>query len=162
MVSVIKGLRYINWLVIIIIVLMSCKSIDTYEVNCPIPNHSWNSTFAVNGSFIISDTVSLYNMYVVLRHTDAYKYNNIWMNIGLQYPQEAMKYKKVNLSLGNDLSGWEGTGVDDIWYVKKRLNKQPFQFQKSGKYQYSVSNMMRDDPLLHVMSVGVSIEKASH
>ena len=162
MVSVTKVLRNIISMFTVVVFLMCCKSIDTYELNCPIPNHAWNSTFIVKGSFMISDTTSLYNMYVVLRHTDAYKYNNIWMNIGLQYPQENMKYKKVNLSLGSDQSGWEGTGVDDIWHVKKRLNKQPFKFQKSGQFRYSISNIMRDDPLLHVMSVGVCVEKSSN
>lgn len=141
--------------------LCCCNSIDSFEINKTIPHQAWSSQLSAKGAFVITDTVSEYNMYVLLRHTDAYKYNNVWLNIGLQYPGEKMNFKKVNLLLGNDQSGWEGIGMDDIWYVKKKLNIAPFTFQQKGTYYFSISNIMRDDPLLHVMSVGISVEKSS-
>ncbi len=141
--------------------LFCCNAIEIFEINKTIPGHAWKSDVDVKGSFTVKDTVSKYDMYVLLRHTDAYKYNNIWLNIGLQYPGEKMEYKQVNLTLGNDRNGWEGTGMDDIWYVKKKLNKTPFSFQQAGQYYFSISNIMRDDPLLHVMSVGLSVQKSA-
>ncbi len=142
--------------------LLCCNSIEIFEINKTIPHQAWSSNFSAEGNFTITDSISKYDMYVLLRHTDAYKYNNIWLNIGLQYPGDTMQFKKVNLILGNDRTGWEGTGMDDIWIVKKKLNKLSFSFQQKGKYRFSISNIMRDDPLLHVMSVGLGIEKASH
>jgi gliding motility-associated lipoprotein GldH len=141
--------------------LFCCQSIDTFEINKTIPGHSWKSDFEVKGFFTVKDTVSKYDMYVLLRHTDAYRYNNIWLNIGLQYPGEKIEYKKINLSLGNDRNGWEGSGINDIWYVKKKLNKLPFALEHAGNYHFSISNIMRDDPLEHVMSVGLSVEKST-
>ena len=93
---------------------ISCCQIDVYEKHTVIPRQSWNSKFTATGNFNIADTVSSYYLFIVLRHTDAYNFNNIWLNVGLQAPGDTMYTQKVNLSLGSDANGWEGTGTSDI------------------------------------------------
>lgn len=139
--------------------ISSCTQADIFEKNTAIPEYEWQPGFTVKGDFIISDTVSAYSMYLVLRHTDAYKYNNIWLNIGLQPPGDSLHVQKVNLALGDDAHGWEGSGMNDIWEVRKLLNGAPRRFKQPGKYSFHISQIMRDDPLQHVMSVGLRIEK---
>ena len=94
-----------------------------------------------------------------MRHTDAYKYNNIWLNIGLQPPGDSLITQKVNLTLGDDANGWEGTGMNDIWEVRKLLNGQPRRFKKAGNYYFTISQIMRDNPLEHIMNAGLRLEK---
>jgi gliding motility-associated lipoprotein GldH len=136
--------------------------LEVYEKDSPIPNYEWQTDFAVKGSFVIADTVSSYNIYLVLRHNDAYKYNNIWVNVGLQPPGDSVSSQKVNLKLGEDATGWEGTGMNDIWEVRKILNTQPVRFKRSGIYQFQLTQIMRDNPLRSVMSAGFRVEKQSH
>jgi len=142
------------------LLLASCKQVNVYEKNTPIPHYKWQQHFAANGTFLIRDTLSAYNIYVVLRHTDAYQYNNIWLNIGLQAPGDTMFFQQVNLTLANDASGWEGTGMNDIWEVRKLLNGQPRRFIKNGEYKFSITQIMRDDPLPGIMSAGLRVQKA--
>ena len=151
-----------NFLLAIIFCLQlsSCKQLAVYEKDTAIPKYEWQSNFLVRGSFIISDTLSDYNLYVVLRHTDAYKYNNIWLNIGRQFPSDSFQYQKVNISLGEDASGWKGSGMNDIWEVRTLLTEKPWHL-KQGVYNFSVSQIMRDNPLLHIMSVGMRVEKTA-
>ena len=137
----------------------SCKQIDIFEKNTVIPNYEWKSNFIVSGSFNITDTISAYSIYLVLRHTDAYKYNNIWLNIGLQPPGDSLIKQKVDLKLGDDANGWEGTGMNDIWELRKLLNGEPRRFKKAGEYKFTIAQVMRDEPLLNVMSAGLRIEK---
>jgi gliding motility-associated lipoprotein GldH len=139
--------------------ISSCTQIDIFEKNTEIPKYEWRTDFSATGEFLISDTVDKYNIYLVLRHTDAYQYNNIWLNIGLQPPADSMHIQKINLKLGNDLNGWDGAGMNDIWEVRKLLNGEPTRFKRSGRYRFGISQIMRDNPLLHVMSVGLRIEK---
>ena len=146
-------------LIVAVIFFFSCKQLDLFEKNNPIPNHSWSSRYSSNAQFLITDTNAVYNIFIILRHTDAYKYNNIWLNIGIKVPKDTMQFKKINLVLGDDSKGWDGTGMGDIWYVKRRINNQPYKFKKSGVYEFSIFNIMRDDPLLEIMSVGISVEK---
>lgn len=137
----------------------SCTQIDVFEKDTAIPSYEWKQSFTAKGDFIITDTVTPFSIYLVLRHTDAYKYNNIWLNVGLQPPGDTMHIQKVNLVLGDDANGWEGSGMNDIWEVRKLLNGDARRFKQPGRYSFSISQIMRDNPLLHVMSVGLRIEK---
>lgn len=145
---------------ILISFLNSCKEIDLYEKNIPIPNMQWNNTYKATGSFLIKDTNSSYNVLLVLRHTDAYPYNNIWLNVGLQAPGDTgLQYQKINLSLGNDANGWQGVGMNDIWEVRKLISGVPKRFIRGGQYNFSIAQLMRDNPLLNVISIGLNIQK---
>lgn len=146
-------------MLIFFVLFTSCKQIDVFEKNTSIPKYEWQSNFAATGNFIISDTLSEYNISLVLRHTDAYKYNNIWLEIGLQAPGDSLYKQKVDLKLGDDANGWEGTGMNDIWEVRKLLNGKPRRFKQPGNYNFSISQIMRDNPLPNVITVGLRVEK---
>ncbi len=147
--------------IIILMGVASCRQIDVFEKNVPIPDANWFTSNPVTGSFIITDTVSAYNIYVILRHNDAYVYNNIWLKAGLQSPGDTMYSNRLNLVLGSDASGWEGTGMDNIWEVRKLLTPQPRRFKKAGTYQFSIAQIMRDNPLPNIMSAGMRLEKVA-
>lgn len=140
-------------------ILISCKQVDVFEQNSVIPSGKWMRNAPVKGTFEITDTQSVYNIYIVLRHTDAYAYNNIWLNIGLKSPGGEMNYQKVDLTLGNDREGWEGTGMNDIREVRKLISGRPRQFIKPGAYTFEIGQIMRNDPLLHVLNAGLRVEK---
>ncbi len=144
----------------ILLMFTGCSQVELYEKNTAIPAYKWDYNFAAKGNFNITDTVSAYNIYIVLRHTDSYAYNNIWLQVGLQAPGDTMYYQKVELSLGSDAGGWEGTGMNDIWEVRKPLTDKPRRFKKPGNYNFSISQVMRDNPLPHVMSAGLRLQKA--
>ena len=148
-------------ILILSIAFISCREIDLFEKNVAVPNMQWFNNYNATGSFIIKDTTSTYNVLIVLRHTDAYLYNNIWLNVGLQAPGDAgLKYQKINLKLGNDAKGWEGIGMNDIWEVRKLISGIPKKFIKPGTYNFSIAQLMRDNPLQHIISVGLSVQKA--
>lgn len=134
----------------------SCTQTNVFENNTPIPGYAWKNNFAVKGSFNISDTAAPYKTYIVLRHTDAYKYSNIWLNMGLQAPGDSMRYSKINIELGTDAGGWMGTGMNDIWELRQLVI---LPLKKAGVYNYSITQIMRDDPLPAVMSAGLRVEK---
>lgn len=136
-----------------------CKTMDLYEKHIPIPAHEWKRETLLKGSFLISDTSSEYQLFLVLRHTDAYTYNNIWLNMGLQSPEDTMFVQKLNLVLGDDAEGWFGVGMNDIWEVRRPITNRPRKFVKQGTYNYSIAQIMRDNPLKQVMSAGIRVEK---
>jgi gliding motility-associated lipoprotein GldH len=140
-----------------LLLLTSCGQTDVFEKNTSIPSYKWSGGFEATGSFIIKDTGIVHTAYIVLRHTDAYKYSNIWLNFGLQLPGDSMRHTKVNIELGTDAGGWMGSGMDDIWEMRQLIN---LPFNKPGTYKYSISQLMRDEPLQHIMSAGLRIEKA--
>jgi gliding motility-associated lipoprotein GldH len=110
-------------------------------------------------TFNISDTTAHYNIFIVLRHTDAYKYNNIWLNLGTQMPADILKNQNIDLTLGTDSKGWEGNGMDDIFEVRKIITPGPISFKKPGNYIFTIGQIMRENPLKHILNVGLRVEK---
>ena len=153
--------RFIILLSLFVCSFFSCRQINVYEFNTNIPKQQWNHNFSAKGSFKIADTSATYNLYLVLRHLDAYKYENIWLNVGLSGSGDSLYMQKLNLTLAKDANGWEGSGMNDIWEVRKLLNGQPRKFIKAGVYQFSINQIMRDNPLPGILSAGLRVEKAS-
>lgn len=142
--------------------LLSCHPVDLYERTTVIPGHSWKSSFKPSFDFTIQDTAAAYNVFLVLRHSDKYDFNNIYVNIGAKQPgTDSAQKVRYDLRLGSDAEGWLGTGMDDIYEHRILLTPkdQRFYFRKPGTYTFTVEQLMREDPLLHVLNVGIRIEK---
>jgi gliding motility-associated lipoprotein GldH len=153
-------LKFISMVLICsVICVISCSKIDVFEKNVSIPKLSWQYNFRPQFDFTITDTSSSYNLYLVIRHTDAYRYNNIWLNVGIQPPGDTLNYKRLDVLLGTDANGWYGSGLDDIWEYRKLITNGPYQFKKKGDYKISLAQIMREDPLNNIMSVGLRVEK---
>lgn len=145
---------------VIAIIAGSCSlPVGVFEKNVTIPAHAWSSNFKPAVSFEMKDTVSLYRMFVVLRHSDAYRYKNIWMNVSVQSPGDSARINRINLTLANDEKGWLGKGMDDIFEHRILLENVPRRFTKAGTYNFMLQQIMREDPLEHVMNVGIRLEK---
>jgi gliding motility-associated lipoprotein GldH len=137
-------------LIVNCILLSSCNQLETFEKNTSIPNYQWNSNFK-------TDTAATYKAYIALRHTDAYKYNNIWLNVGIAEPGDSLHFRKVDMQLGTDAAGWAGSGMNDIWEIRQLLMIK--RFTKTGTYKFAITQIMRDNPLPAVMSAGMRLEK---
>ena len=146
-------------ILIIAAALNSCTRTGVFEKNIPIPGHQWESNFQPIIEFDLNDTTSTYRVYIVIRHTNQYKYNNLWVKGSVKEPgSKDWKSQQYDLLLANNEKGWLGTGMDDIF--EHRILIQPeTKFVKPGKYQYSIQQIMRDDPLLHVLNIGLRIEQ---
>jgi len=156
-----KGTRlsFLSVIISVFTLALSCGTIDVFEKNVSIPDHEWSNSFKPEISFEISDTTALYNIYVVLRHTDAYRYNNIWLNVYFQMPDTTVK-QRLDLRLATDEKGWLGSGMDDIYEHRILITRTPQQFRNSGIYRFRLEQIMREEPLQHVMNVGIRVEKA--
>jgi gliding motility-associated lipoprotein GldH len=151
-----KKIILLSWLPVLFI---SCIRINLFEKQSPIPSQQWYYNQVPEFTFHIDDTASLYNIYIVLRHTDLYKYSNIWLRVGSSAPLDSMQYQNINLVLATDAKGWDGTGMDDIFEVRKNISGAPVSFRKSGDYTFSIAQIMRENPLNYVLNVGIRVEK---
>jgi gliding motility-associated lipoprotein GldH len=145
------------------LILSSCETIDLYEKNVAIPGHAWKSSFRPEFHFTITDTTAPYEVYIVLRHDERYAYNNIWLNLYTRFPGDTVQHKvQYELPLANS-EGWIGTeaAMDDLYEHRILITpqNQPVSFRKPGDYVFTIEQIMREDPLEHVLNVGLRIEK---
>ena len=145
-------------LVICCLQLAACNTIGVFEQTIAFNKQEWAGSNKPSFNFTITDTLASYNIYVVLRHTDAYSYNNIWMKCTRKGP-DTTYMQQVDLRLASNGLGWLGTGMDDIWEHRIPITQGPARFRKSGAYTFILEQVMRQDPLLHVLNAGIRVEK---
>jgi gliding motility-associated lipoprotein GldH len=139
-----------------------CTTIDLYEKYVTIPHHSWQSSFKPTLSFRIEDTSAAYQVFFIIRHSEKYNYNNIYINLQTRQPgQDSTTSARFDLTLATQDKGWLGSGMDDIYEHRIPLtpSNEEFYFRKPGEYQFTIEQIMREDPLRQVYNVGLRIEK---
>ena len=100
----------------------------------------------------------LYDIFLVFRHTDAYNYNNIWVNVTTTPPGDAATIQPLDLKLADNQNGWLGSGMDDIFEHRIKITASPVRL-KTGKYNFNLQQIMREEPLQHVLNAGIRVEK---
>lgn len=155
-----------NFLVSLLVALSlpwtACTRPDgMYEKDIPLPSQQWAGTFRPSFTFNISDkdTAYRYNVYIVIRHTDAYNYNNIWIRGSIRQPGDSViRTDRYDLLLATNDRGWLGTGMEDI-YEQRVMIQQSTKFIRPGEYALTLEQVMREDPLKHVLNIGVRVER---
>ena len=140
------------------LLIISCTTVDVFEKNIAIPGHEWRSSFKPEIVFDIKDSIAEYNIFAVVRHSDAYRYKNLWMNVYIEPPGDTIRKQQLDLQLATDDKGWLGSGMDDLYEHRVNITAAPVHL-KAGAYHFRLENIMREDPLEHVMNVGIRVEK---
>jgi gliding motility-associated lipoprotein GldH len=143
----------------IVLGVSSCAKIDLFEKQHSLPSQQWFYADVPGFTFNIKDTTAAYSIYVVIRHNDQYQYNNLWIRLGSKAPGDSTRFQNINLKLASDAKGWDGSAMDDIYEVRKLISPGPVHFKTSGDYFFSLAQIMRENPLKHIFSVGLRIEK---
>lgn len=156
-----------KWKLIVLSICISigfaaCLPANEYEKNVAIPNHIWYKKFKPTYEFEISDTVSTYDMFLTMRHTEAYAFSNIWLNIKTQVPGENnFSTSRTEVPLAQENGKWLAIkSMNEIYEHKMSLTGNgSIHFSKAGKYTIQLEQIMRTDPLKEVMSIGIRLEK---
>ncbi len=144
--------------IIIAAIFTACSTLDVYEKTVSFPQHEWKNTEKPSFTFTIDDTTSAYKVYLILRHEDAYHFNNIWLNVSTQAPKDSVKTQLINVTLADNTKGWLGTGMDDVFDHRALITRTPVKLQK-GNYTFTLQQNMREEPLQYVLNAGIRVEK---
>jgi gliding motility-associated lipoprotein GldH len=157
----IRGVKRSFLFLVFVVGFSGCNwTTGVFEKNLEFNSHEWPSLIKPTITFEITDTVSMYNIYIVLRHTDAYHFNNIYIRAIVKEPGDAQGRTGVyDLQLATNGKGWIGTAMDDI-YDARLLIQPKTRFKKSGIYHMTLEQLMREDPLKNVLSAGLRVERA--
>ena len=146
-----------------VLLLTSCTDIDLFEKHASIPKHEWKADYKPPFTFNIQDTSSVYDVMLILRHNEKYRYNNIWLKLTIQSPGDSAQTIRIEKTLATNKDGWLATAMDDIYdhriSINNELAENNISFKTPGEYTFTLQQDMREDPLLHVMNVGLRVEK---
>lgn len=142
------------------VIFSACTTIGAYENNVAIPEHQWSSSFKPELNFDITDTAAFYNVFIVVRHMNAYEFNNLWIELQRNNGANSLPPQRLNLTLA-DNEGWNGSGMDDIFEHRLPITPEGGIKLKAGNHRFRIGHIMRKDPLPYIMNIGVRIEKVT-
>lgn len=147
--------------IFVVLFLSGCSETGLYEKVYFMKGNAWSIDQRPEFVFDVKDTSSRYQVYFLIRHADAYEYNNIWISLMSRLPGDSISRKeRFDIPLA-DQQKWLGTGMDDIFDHRVLLYREPVKFSKPGQFTIHISHDMRVEPLDHVFNVGLRIEKVN-
>ena len=137
----------------------SCDSGMVYDQYIPTENGMWSWRDAMEFKVDISDTVSMHNIYLQVRHTVEYPMSNLYMFVHVKSPSGQNLKDTINLVLAAPDGKWTGRGNSNIRELMLLYRKQS-KFSIPGTYVFTLEQAMRE-PELPVTDVGVRIERVN-
>lgn len=152
--------RLSPFLVCCSIILLSCDTNTILKDNYDIPDAEWFVKDSPSFSFEITDTNVTYNVFYNVRNTRNYLYHNLYLTHYLTDNKGKVIHQHLDeIILFDPTTGKSsGEGLGDI-YDHKVLAFKDFKFPSKGKYKIKISQYMRQNPLLDIISAGFTIEK---
>lgn len=141
------------------IILLSCDDNKVFEDYIEVESADWKKENIANFSFLISDTISAHNLYLNIRNTGDYPYQNLYMFVKIKGPDGNFNVDTVNCKLADVRGKWLGKGVGDLWDLQIPYIGG-FKFVQTGEYNVSFEQAMRvEDGLKGITDIGLRVEK---
>jgi gliding motility-associated lipoprotein GldH len=144
--------------IVLVLLFTSCDPDMVYDQYKTIENGMWKWNDVGVFKVEMNDTVSLYNVYLQVRHTVDYPLSNLYMFVLVKGPSGQYLRDTVNMVLAEPDGSWTGRGTGKLRELRLLYRKQT-RFTESGTYTFSIEQAMRKSEL-PVTNVGVRIERA--
>lgn len=127
-------------------ILVSCDSNRVFDEYKSVPS-SWHKDEVMSFKVTPPDSTNPYNLFVNLRNTNAYKYNNLFLIVELVYPHGKTMKDTIEYRMADPTGKLLGTGLTDIkenklWY---KGHDDSFIFEEAGEYMINIQHAMREN-----------------
>lgn len=146
----------------VILLLSSCSPSPQFQEYYTLPKSAWETRFKPVFEINIEDTAAAYQLFLLIRHTDAYPFSNIWIGMDSQSPGDSIwAHARVEVPLAAPSGQWLGRGAGELWEQRVSITSpdHPAFFPKKGKYHIRLQHEMRRNPLPEILTVGLRVEK---
>lgn len=143
--------------------LYACTDNDIFFQYKKISSEGWNKDSTVIFNFTISDSTLPYNLYVNIRNTSEYPYQNFWLFIKKSVINTDSTFvviatDTVECYLADKRGKWLGSGAGATYEMPLLIEKNTDFEQKT--YRYELTQGMRNDILHGINDIGLRVEKA--
>lgn len=148
-------LKLISTCVLLLFFLQGCGEQSLVDQNVSVPENNWAYANSLKTTVEIKDAGKPYSVYFKLRHTNNYRYANLYVIMHLK-GEGLEKHTRYQFRLAKASGEWLGKGSGDI-YTGVFPILTVFNFPKAGKYQFEIEQNMRDNPLIGISDIGLLV-----
>ncbi|MDO5978774.1 gliding motility lipoprotein GldH [Flavivirga spongiicola] len=152
------------FLLISSLVFVSCDSNRVFDTYKSVPN-KWHKDSIISFKVSPPDSTNAYNLFVNLRNTSDYKYNNLFLIVEMNFPhgktiKDTLEYRMADPSGKLLGTGFTGVKENKLWY------KEQVVFKEKGDYTVKIQQAMRENGKVNgvielegITDIGFRIEK---
>ncbi|AUP79322.1 gliding motility lipoprotein GldH [Flavivirga eckloniae] len=156
--------KVLLFLLIISLVFISCDSNRVFDTYKSVPN-KWHKDSVVSFKVAPPDSINAYNLFVNLRNTNSYKYNNLFLIVEMNFPHGKTIKDTLEYRMADPSGKLLGTGLTSVkenklWYKERVV------FKEAGDYTVNIQHAMRENGKVNgvielegITDVGFRIEK---
>lgn len=147
----------------LVALLISCNSNTVVSSSKSVEN-SWNKNDVIEFSIPQLDSLHLYNVFIDIRNSNEYKYNNLFLIARIEFPHGKSIVDTLEYKMAKPDGTWLGAGIGSVkenklWY------KEQVRFSEEGIYTLKIEHAARNNGavegvsnLIGITDVGYSIE----
>ena len=156
--------KVLLFLLICFLVCVSCDSNRIFDTYKSVPN-KWHKDSIISFKVTPPDSTNAYNLFVNLRNTNDYKYNNLFLIVEMSFPhgkiiKDTLEYRMADPT-GELLGiGLMGVKENKLWYKEQVI------FEEKGDYMVNIQHAMRENGKVNgvielegITDIGFRIEK---
>ena len=141
----------------------SCTGDAVFSTNTSFSD-GWSVTDTVQAKLPQLDSTAAYNLFINVRNTNEYPFNNLFLIAIMEFPQGKVITDTLEYRMANPDGTWMGSGLGSVkenklWY------KQGVRFTELGEYKLSIVHAVRNngvvdgvERLTGITDVGISAE----
>lgn len=160
-------MKKVKALIGIVALFFSCQSEVVFSDSISL-NNSWNYENTAEFELPQLDTLKKYNLFLNIRNTNDYPYNNIFLIVSMNFPHGKTITDTLEYRMAHPDGTWMGHGFGKIkenklWY------KEQVSFSEPGTYRVHINHAMRNNgsvqgvsELKGIVDVGFNIEEAAN
>lgn len=129
---------------IITLLMVSCDSNQVFDVYKSVSNNRWHKDDVIRFNITPPDSINPYNLFVNIRNTNHYKYNNLFLIVEMEFPHGKTVKDTLEYRMADPTGKLLGVGLTDIkenklWY------KEQVVFKETGDYKVNIQHAMREN-----------------
>ncbi len=149
------------------LVLVSCDSNRVFDTYKSVPS-SWHKDSIISFKVNPPDSTKAYNLFVNLRNTNDYKFNNLFLIVEMVFPhgktiKDTLEYRMADPNGKLLGTGMSGVKENKLWY------KEQVVFKETGAYTVNIQHAMRENGKVNgvieldgITDIGFRIEKTQN
>lgn len=137
---------------------LACSNQPFFDVYESMANRRWHDHEKPTFQVYIEDNKALYDVWVYIRHTSEYDYANLFFLAHESGPKLQDTSRRHELQLATSDGRWTGQSAGNL-YENRLLLKESYVFPDTGMYRFSIEQNMRDNPLLDITDIGLTVIK---
>lgn len=121
---------------------LACDGNRVFDAYQSMEGGRWNKDAPVSFAFEIKDTIATNELYIQIRNTEDYPFNNLFVITRLEYPNGFQEIDTLEYKMTDRFGNWLGKGYTDV-KENKLYYKESFVFPISGNYNIHIHQAMR-------------------